>query len=68
MATRCCLSASRWCLDQIANLGERHPGELMRVGRKLMAGLRTLAAARPHNRFRERSHVRRIEPFLEVRV
>lgn len=37
-----CLSASRWCLDQIADLGEKHPHEIMALGQRLLRGLREL--------------------------
>ena len=38
-----CLAASKWCLDSIAALGERHPREITALGQKLMNGLRALA-------------------------
>ncbi|MEQ1861306.1 MAG: aspartate aminotransferase family protein [Chthoniobacteraceae bacterium] len=38
-----CLAASKWCLDHVASLGERHPREVNALGHKLMAGLRSLA-------------------------
>jgi len=38
-----CLAASKWCLDFVASLGERHPREVSALGRELMAGLRSLA-------------------------
>jgi glutamate-1-semialdehyde 2,1-aminomutase len=40
-----CLAASRWCLDFVLEKGEGHPNELIRLGRKLMDGLRKLAEA-----------------------
>jgi glutamate-1-semialdehyde 2,1-aminomutase len=40
-----CLAASKWCLDQIASLGERHPREITALGQRLMSGLRALADA-----------------------
>jgi glutamate-1-semialdehyde 2,1-aminomutase len=38
-----CLAASKWCLDHIASLGDRHPREITALGRELMTGLRSLA-------------------------
>jgi glutamate-1-semialdehyde 2,1-aminomutase len=38
-----CLAASKWCLDNIAALGDRHPGEIVALGNELMSGLRSLA-------------------------
>jgi glutamate-1-semialdehyde 2,1-aminomutase len=38
-----CLAASKWCLDQILSLGERHPAGIIAVGRSFMTGLRRLA-------------------------
>ncbi|MBI5801620.1 MAG: aspartate aminotransferase family protein [Verrucomicrobia bacterium] len=38
-----CLAASKWCLDSIASLGERHPREVTALGSQMMAGLRVLA-------------------------
>lgn len=38
-----CLAASKWCLDEILRRGDSHPGELNRVGRSMMKGLRELA-------------------------
>ena len=38
-----CLAASKWCLDSIASLGDRHPHEVTALGRTMMTGLRTLA-------------------------
>jgi len=38
-----CLAASKWCLDHVLSQGESHPGEIISLGRKLMAGLRLLA-------------------------
>lgn len=38
-----CLAASKWCLDSVASLGERHPREVTALGRAMMSGLRSLA-------------------------
>ena len=38
-----CLAASKWCLDFVESLGDRHPGEMISLGHRLMAGLRVLA-------------------------
>jgi glutamate-1-semialdehyde 2,1-aminomutase len=38
-----CLAASKWCLDAIASLGDRHPREITALGRTMMKGLRALA-------------------------
>lgn len=38
-----CLAASKWCLDEVAALGDRHPLEAIALGRELMVGLRALA-------------------------
>ncbi|MDR2674017.1 MAG: aminotransferase class III-fold pyridoxal phosphate-dependent enzyme [Opitutaceae bacterium] len=38
-----CLAASKWCLDQIIALGDRHPDGVCRLGERLMAGLVELA-------------------------
>ena len=38
-----CLAASKWCLDSVAALGDRHPREITALGRTMMRGLRTLA-------------------------
>ena len=38
-----CLAASKWCLDSIASLGDRHPRGVTALGQKMMAGLRALA-------------------------
>jgi glutamate-1-semialdehyde 2,1-aminomutase len=38
-----CLAASKWCLDCIAALGDRHPREATALGRTMMSGLRALA-------------------------
>ena len=35
-----CLAASKWCLDFVASLGERHPREATALGRTMMDGLR----------------------------
>jgi len=39
-----CLAASRWCLDQVIELGERHPREIAALGKRMMEGLRDLGA------------------------
>lgn len=38
-----CLAAAKWCLDQILDLGDAHPHQLIGLGQKTMSGLRTLA-------------------------
>ncbi|HND62769.1 MAG TPA: aspartate aminotransferase family protein [Opitutaceae bacterium] len=38
-----CLAGSRWCLDQVAELGSAHPATIQRLGRRLMDGLSDLA-------------------------
>jgi glutamate-1-semialdehyde 2,1-aminomutase len=38
-----CLAASRWCLDQVLALGDRHPKEIIDLGNALALGLRELA-------------------------
>ena len=38
-----CLAASKWCLDQVASLGDSHPRVAQELGQKLMDGLRSLA-------------------------
>jgi len=38
-----CLAASKWCLDQIIGLGSDHPARVIKLGRRLMAGLAGLA-------------------------
>ncbi|MBB5037630.1 aspartate aminotransferase family protein [Prosthecobacter dejongeii] len=38
-----CLAAAKWCLDQILDLGDAHPHQLIGLGQKMMSGLRTLA-------------------------
>lgn len=38
-----CLAAAKWCLDQVIELGDSHPHQLIGLGQKMMAGLRTLA-------------------------
>jgi glutamate-1-semialdehyde 2,1-aminomutase len=38
-----CLAASKWCLDSILALGDRHPRDVVELGRELMSGLRQLA-------------------------
>jgi len=38
-----CLTASRWCLDEILALGKEHPTGLQCLGNKLMEGLEKLA-------------------------
>lgn len=39
-----CLAASQWCLDQVTALGAAHPSGIQALGRRLMAGLSTLAS------------------------
>ncbi len=38
-----CLAASKWCLDFVAALGDRHPREATALGRTMMSGLRAIA-------------------------
>ena len=38
-----CLAASKWSLDQVLALGQSHPANLQRLGRKLIDGLVTLS-------------------------
>ena len=38
-----CLAAAKWCLDEVIALGDSHPANAIRLGNKLMAGLRALA-------------------------
>jgi glutamate-1-semialdehyde 2,1-aminomutase len=38
-----CLAAAKWCLDEVIALGDTHPGEMIRLGNKLMTGLSELA-------------------------
>lgn len=38
-----CLSAAKWCLDEILSLGRAHPAEIIDLGRRLMEQLRVLA-------------------------
>jgi glutamate-1-semialdehyde 2,1-aminomutase len=38
-----CLAAAKWCLDEVARLGDGHPAETIRLGKKLMCGLEELA-------------------------
>lgn len=38
-----CLAASKWCLDEIIALGNRHPWEIVALGSMLIHGLRELA-------------------------
>ncbi|MEQ2009846.1 MAG: aminotransferase class III-fold pyridoxal phosphate-dependent enzyme [Limisphaerales bacterium] len=38
-----CLAASKWCLDNIAELGDRHPREVTALGQQMMTGLRAIA-------------------------
>jgi len=38
-----CLAASKWCLDNLIELGESHPRDITALGRELMTDLRTLA-------------------------
>ena len=42
-----CLSASKWSLDQVIALGDKHPASIQKLGQKLMAGLSVLA--KQHN-------------------
>jgi glutamate-1-semialdehyde 2,1-aminomutase len=37
-----CLAASKWCLGQVAALGDAHPANIRKLGRKLMDGLAKL--------------------------
>jgi glutamate-1-semialdehyde 2,1-aminomutase len=38
-----CLAASRWCLDHLLSLGDSHPETVIKLGLKLINGLRALA-------------------------
>lgn len=38
-----CLAASKWCLDHVLSLGDRHPRTAIALGQQLATGLRTLA-------------------------
>ena len=38
-----CLSAAKWCLDEILSLGRAHPAGIIDLGRRLMEQLRVLA-------------------------
>lgn len=38
-----CLAASKWCLDFVDAQGEKHPREIIALGKTLMSGLRSLA-------------------------
>ncbi len=38
-----CLAASRWCLDHLLSLGDSHPETVIKLGQKLINGLRALA-------------------------
>ena len=38
-----CLAASKWCLDYVRSLGDRHPRECAALGLQLMKGLSALA-------------------------
>lgn len=38
-----CLAASKWCLDFVREQGSEHPGRIIRLGERLMKGLRDLA-------------------------
>lgn len=38
-----CLSAAKWCLDEILTLGSAHPAGIIDLGRRLMEQLRVLA-------------------------
>lgn len=42
-----CLAASKWCLDQVTELGSAHPKSIQKLGARLIAGLVRLA--REHN-------------------
>lgn len=37
-----CLAAAKWCLDEVLERGDSHPAEIIRMGRRLMDGLREL--------------------------
>ena len=39
-----CLSAAKWCLDEVIALGDKHPDSSIALGEQLMAGLSKLAA------------------------
>ncbi|MHB1078936.1 MAG: aspartate aminotransferase family protein [Prosthecobacter sp.] len=39
-----CLSAAKWCLDEVMALGDKHPASMIALGEQLMAGLSKLAA------------------------
>jgi len=38
-----CLAASRWCLEEVEQLGDAHPQTINNLGQKLMEGLANLA-------------------------
>jgi glutamate-1-semialdehyde 2,1-aminomutase len=38
-----CLAASKWCLEEVLARGSKHPADSVALGRRLMAGLQTLA-------------------------
>ncbi|MBL9115203.1 MAG: aspartate aminotransferase family protein [Verrucomicrobiaceae bacterium] len=38
-----CLAAAKWCLDEVIVRGQSHPAECIRLGNKMMAGLKALA-------------------------
>lgn len=38
-----CLAASKWCLDHVLSLGDRHPRECVALGLQMMKGLSALA-------------------------
>jgi glutamate-1-semialdehyde 2,1-aminomutase len=38
-----CLAASKWCLDELASLGDSHPASIQKLGHRLMEGLCNLA-------------------------
>ncbi len=37
-----CLASSKWCLDELAAQGDKHPATVIALGNKLMEGLRAL--------------------------
>jgi len=37
-----CLASSKWCLDELIARGDEHPATILRLGKRLMEGLRTL--------------------------
>lgn len=38
-----CLAASKWCLDDVLALGDKHPATIIALGKRMMNGLRELA-------------------------